>query len=182
MRTTDRRTSEVQRGSLKAFDTPCGLWEIASSTRFVICLRCPSVPEPVVQNPLTDRRVAFVGKLAGMPRRDAQQLVKAQGAVVAESSDPAVDLIVVGESEWLSAHGIADKFFDQAQRERAESGQLEIITETELWQRVGLVDAQHAVQRLYTPAMLADLLGVPVAVIRRWHRRGLIVPAREVRR
>jgi tetratricopeptide (TPR) repeat protein len=30
--------------------------------------------------------------------------------------------------------------------------------------------------------MLADLLGVPVAVIRRWRRRGLIVPAREVRR
>ena len=30
--------------------------------------------------------------------------------------------------------------------------------------------------------MLADLLGVPVAVIRRWHRRGLIVPVREVRR
>ena len=30
--------------------------------------------------------------------------------------------------------------------------------------------------------MLADLLGVGVSVIRRWHRRGLIVPAREVRR
>jgi tetratricopeptide (TPR) repeat protein len=30
--------------------------------------------------------------------------------------------------------------------------------------------------------MLAELLGVPVAVVRRWHRRGLIVPAREVRR
>ena len=30
--------------------------------------------------------------------------------------------------------------------------------------------------------MLADLLGVSVAVIRRWHRRGLIVPVREVRR
>ena len=30
--------------------------------------------------------------------------------------------------------------------------------------------------------MLADLLRVPVAVIRRWHRRGLIVPVREVRR
>ena len=29
---------------------------------------------------------------------------------------------------------------------------------------------------------LAELLGVPLAVIRRWHRRGLIVPAREVRR
>jgi tetratricopeptide (TPR) repeat protein len=30
--------------------------------------------------------------------------------------------------------------------------------------------------------MLAELLGVPLTVIRRWHRRGLIVPAQEVRR
>jgi tetratricopeptide (TPR) repeat protein len=30
--------------------------------------------------------------------------------------------------------------------------------------------------------MLADLLGVSLATIRRWHRRGLIVPAREVHR
>ena len=30
--------------------------------------------------------------------------------------------------------------------------------------------------------MLADLIGVPVAIVRRWHRRGLIKPVREVRR
>ena len=36
--------------------------------------------------------------------------------------------------------------------------------------------------RLYTPAMLAELLHVPVSIIRRWHRRRLIVPVREVRR
>ena len=30
--------------------------------------------------------------------------------------------------------------------------------------------------------MLADLLHVPVVVVRRWHRHGLIVPTREVRR
>jgi tetratricopeptide (TPR) repeat protein len=41
---------------------------------------------------------------------------------------------------------------------------------------------QPDISRLYTPAMLAELLVVPVAVIRRWHRRGLIVPACEVRR
>ena len=35
---------------------------------------------------------------------------------------------------------------------------------------------------MYTPAMLAQLVGVPVAVVRRWHRRGLIKPEREVRR
>jgi tetratricopeptide (TPR) repeat protein len=59
---------------------------------------------------------------------------------------------------------------------------LEIVTETQLWQRLGLVDGDQQVRRLYTPAMLADLLRVSVATIRRWHRRGLIVPAREVHR
>jgi tetratricopeptide (TPR) repeat protein len=43
-------------------------------------------------------------------------------------------------------------------------------------------EQQAAAQRLYTPAMLAELLGVPVMVIRRWHRRKLIVPNQEVRR
>jgi tetratricopeptide (TPR) repeat protein len=43
-------------------------------------------------------------------------------------------------------------------------------------------EAEPDVSRLYSPAMLADLLDVPVAMIRRWRRRGLIVPACEVRR
>ena len=30
------------------------------------------------------------------------------------------------------------------------------------------------VRRLYTPAMLAELLGLPVAAIRRWHRQGVL--------
>ncbi len=41
---------------------------------------------------------------------------------------------------------------------------------------------QDSPPRLYTPAMLAELLNVPVATIRRWHRRKLIVPHQEVRR
>ncbi len=41
---------------------------------------------------------------------------------------------------------------------------------------------EDALQRLYTPAMLAELLGVPIAAIRRWHRAKLIVPSQEVRR
>ena len=43
-------------------------------------------------------------------------------------------------------------------------------------------DEGLALGGLYTPAMLAELLGVPLAVVRRWRRRGLIVPVREVRR
>lgn len=36
--------------------------------------------------------------------------------------------------------------------------------------------------KLYTLAMLAELLRVPIPVIRRWCRGGLLIPAREVRR
>ncbi len=37
-------------------------------------------------------------------------------------------------------------------------------------------------ERYYTPAMLAEVLDVPLSLVRRWHRGRLIVPAQEVRR
>ena len=43
-------------------------------------------------------------------------------------------------------------------------------------------DRQQHIHSLYTPAMLAGLLDLSVSTIRRWQRRGWIVPAREVRR
>ena len=132
---------------------------------------------------LQGKRLAFVGKLASMAKREAAQLARQHGATVLEKPDASADLIVVGEYEFpLPASGDQNDWFDEETRRKAEEGAIEVITETQLWQRLGLVDSQHDIHRLYTPAMLADLLRVPVAVIRRWHRRGLIVPLREVRR
>ncbi len=137
--------------------------------------------------PLSDafqgKRLAFVGKLASMAKRDAAQLIRRHGAVVVERPDASTDLIVVGEEELVvpGTEGL-EQWLDGPTRTAVDQGRSQVITETELWQQLGLVDGQQDIQRLYTPAMLAELLGVPVAVIRRWHRRGLIVPAREVRR
>jgi len=132
---------------------------------------------------LKGARIAFVGKLASMSKREAARLVREHGGVAVERPDRSVDLVVVGE-EGLPLGDAADpgSLFDQETRQAAEQGALRVIPETELWQRLGLVDREHEVRRLYTPAMLAELLRVPIAVIRRWHRRGLIVPVREVRR
>ncbi|HTU26353.1 MAG TPA: MerR family transcriptional regulator [Pirellulales bacterium] len=138
--------------------------------------------EAAARRHFAGRRVAFVGKLGSMSRREAQRLVRAGDGTVVERLDASVDLVIVGESELLSAAGVIDDVFDRVLRERVTSGELEVVTETELWQRLGLVDSQPSVRRLYTPAMLAELLKVPVAAIRRWHRRGLIHAAREVRR
>lgn len=128
-------------------------------------------------------RVAIVGRLSGMAKRDAQRLIRQHGGVPVESPVGEVDLLVMGDEGWPVGEGAIAAGMDHPEtRQRIEAGQLQVVRETELWERLGLVEREPQVQRLYTPAMLAELLGVPVAVVRRWHRRGLIVPAKEVRR
>lgn len=127
---------------------------------------------------LKNQCVAFAGKLGGMSRREAKELIREQGGIPVDRVDTNVDLIVMGADELPLNE---DSLLDESVRRLAGAGQLTIISETELWRQLGMVDAEPNMQ-LYTPAMLADLLEVPISVIRRWHRRGLIVPAREVRR
>jgi tetratricopeptide (TPR) repeat protein len=129
------------------------------------------------QQNLAGLRVAFAGKLASMSRRDAQQLVRAHGGVPIEDAESGADLIVLADQS--PALVLADVLAD-AGRRALEEGTLVALHETQFWHRLGLVDQDPHVSRMYTPAMLADLLGVPVATVRRWHRRGLLVAARQV--
>jgi tetratricopeptide (TPR) repeat protein len=126
------------------------------------------------------KRVAFVGKLGGVTRREAQQMVRQQGGTPLARCDATADVIVIG-AEVLPLDEEETLLDDQVQS-AADAGRIEIISETEFWQRLGLMDNEQSVRRLYTPAMLAELSGVTVPTIRRWHRRGLIKPAREVHR
>jgi len=139
-----------------------------------------TVSENESTKPLNDKRVAFVGKLGGVNRREAARLVRELGGTAVDKPEDAADLVVIGADEWPI--GETETSLDETVRLAAAEGRLEVITETQFWQRLGLVENEQNVRRLYTPAMLADLLDVSVAVIRRWHRRGLIVPAREVRK
>ncbi len=131
-----------------------------------------------IQSPIFNRRIAFVGKLGGMNRREARDLIRSHGAVMVERIDETVDLIVVGADELTLDE--TDTLLDQWTLEAAANGHLTIINETQFWQDLGMVDADLDVAQLYTPAMLADLLDLPISTIRRWHRRGLITPARQI--
>lgn len=132
---------------------------------------------------LQGQRVALVGRLASMSKREAARLLCRHGAVVLDKPGANVDLLVIGEHQWpLPSTGDLEQWLDEATCRAAAEGRLRVVSETQLWEELGLVDRQPDIHRLYTPAMLADLLGVPVAVVRRWHRRGLIVPVCEVRR
>ena len=132
--------------------------------------------------PLAGRRIALVGKFASMNQKSAEQLIVARDGTCLDRPEPDADWIVVGEQD-LPSGGLpaAREKLDEPTRRAVDEGRAELLTETELWRRLGFVGERH-VQQLYTPAMLAELLGVAVSQVRRWQRRGLIQAVREVRR
>ncbi len=127
---------------------------------------------------LSGKRVAIVGKLAGMTRREVFAALREAEATPSEKVDDRVDIVVFGENDL---GGLGDQAISEELQEKAAAGDLKFISETTLWQWLGLIEPHQKLHRLYTPAMLSDLLGVSKSIIRRWHRRGLIVPARQVR-
>ncbi len=128
---------------------------------------------------LFGKRVGFLGKLGGVSRREARRLVRTHGGIPVDAQERPLDLLVWG-AEQVSIS--SDDALEKECRDAAERGEFELLTETQFWQRLGLVENESHVKRLYTPAMLAQLLNVPISIVRRWHRRGLIVPEREVHR
>jgi tetratricopeptide (TPR) repeat protein len=59
---------------------------------------------------------------------------------------------------------------------------IRVFRESDFLQLLGLSDRQSDVHRLYTPAMLGEMLDLPVALIRRWERVGLLNAAKRVLR
>ena len=131
-------------------------------------------------SPVTNRRVAFVGKLGGVNRKEARRVVRRLGGTMVERMDPTVDLIVIGAD--APAFTQPDELQEDWIRDAIDQQRITVHTETQFWQMVGVVEPEMDVSQFYTPAMLADLLAVPISAIRRWHRRGLITPTRQVKK
>ncbi len=121
------------------------------------------------------KRVALVGRFGGMNQREAANVLRSYEAIVVDAVTEPIDWVVIGAEEPPIPQ---DQILGDRLRAAAAAGEVEILHETELWQRLGLVDVEQSIRRYHTPAMLAHLLGVSVRVIRRWHRRGLITPVR----
>ena len=128
---------------------------------------------------LRGKYVAFAGKLGGVTKQEAQLLVRQQGGTPVNTNHAKLDLVVIGADAWPFE---AADLLDTSLIEAAATGHLEVLSETQLWERLGLVEPEKDVRQLHTPAMLADLLNVPLSHVRRWHRRGLIQPAKVVHR
>lgn len=129
--------------------------------------------------PLAGRRVRLVGRLAGMPRREAARQIRAAGGHLVEKQGDPADLVVLPDNwrgDTAAAHQAAPG------GSTADDAPLEVIGEAELWRRLGVVAGDGDVQRRYTAAMLAEVVGQPVNLIRRWQLRGLLQPTEIVHR
>lgn len=128
----------------------------------------------MVQN-IKDRKLCFCGKLAGMSRKEAETLARGAGAVVSPAPRGDLNLIVIGEAAPLGkTWGELRDSFDEELRDAFESGRLETITETTFWQWLGLHPEREGASPLYTPAALAELIGVTASAIRYWYRLGFL--------
>lgn len=132
---------------------------------------------------LQGQHILFVGKLSGMTRVEACQSVVAQGAVVVNDRSKSADLVIIGD-EHASLDSVlrSETILSPQICAEISTGRTILWRESQLWHRLGLLNEEPGVKQLYTPAMLADLLEVPVAAIRRWHRSGALVACCSVRR
>ena len=124
--------------------------------------------------------MGFVGKLGGVNRKEARSVVRRLQGTMVDPIDQSVDLIVVGADVFPSAD--PERLLDDSILQAVAEQKVEVINETQFWQIAGVVEQESEVGKLYTPAMLAELLQVPMTTIRRWHRRGLITPTRQVKK
>src|SRR5262245_31141568 len=106
---------------------------------------------------LVGRRVLVAGKLVSMPRRDAEQIIRQHGGELVERARDTVDLVVIADDADLKKIGGNAQLGEDPLRERVTAGDVELIRESALWTRLGLVESGHGIERLYTAAMLAEL-------------------------
>ena len=99
---------------------------------------------PGVAKSIQGRRVAFVGKLGGLTKREFQQYVRQEGGFVCGPQDletADVDLIVIGADQWPPVD--PSQLLTTAVQDAVGRGQVEILTETQWWEQLGLMEPAH---------------------------------------
>lgn len=118
-----------------------------------------------------------------MTHAEFAELVAACGGEFVEAPIRGAVLVVVGQDGWpLRADGRPTQNLEKARQLRALGYPIELVTEEDFLDRLGLVDRQESIHRRYTVWQLSRILGVPGSRIRAWVRAGLIEPVETVHR
>ncbi|HQX51382.1 MAG TPA: tetratricopeptide repeat protein [Planctomycetaceae bacterium] len=131
--------------------------------------------------PLVGETVAFTGTLASMTHREGIRVVEQYGGRATHTVSGSTTMLVIGEEGWpLEPDGGTSQKLQQTTQLIEEGADTKILAESDWLQLLGLAERREEIRRAHTPAMLSRLLDVPVRMIRRWARLGLIRPVRRV--
>ncbi|WP_010586654.1 tetratricopeptide repeat protein [Schlesneria paludicola] len=130
---------------------------------------------------LQGERVAFTGTLASMTHRQAMELVEQHGGIAMQHVGQITTVLVVGEEGWpLEPDGLPSSKLEHARQLHDKGEPIQIFSESEWLKLLGVEPPERRSHQLYTPAMLCQLLNIPVHEIRRWERAGLIKSVKKV--
>ncbi len=119
------------------------------------------------------RRVALGRRLVVKSRRDWKRLIKQHGGHPIDQLDELTDVLLISSADDQNSHPRHTPDLSDPQK-------LKVVIEDDLYQMLAPQASEVDLSRLYTPQILAKLLDVPVATIRRWQRRGLINPVHQI--
>lgn len=132
---------------------------------------------------LHGERVAFTGTLASMTHREAFECVERRGGAATQHVSRQTTMLVVGEEGWpLESDGEPSQKLCLVLQWQSQGVPCRVLREAEWLHLVDLDSRRSGVHNEYTPAMISRLLDIPAARLRRWHRTGLLKPARTVGR
>lgn len=144
-----------------------------------------SAEQPIIADSpaLRGECVAFTGTLASMTHRQAFELVEQHGGSATPHVSRHTSMLVVGEEGWpLDPDGQPSQKMQQVLELQAAGAEIRVLREADWLYLIGPGERRGELQRLHTPAMLSQTLGVPVSAIRGWERLGLIRPVKTVYR
>lgn len=140
-------------------------------------------PDALPPSPLAGERITFTGVLASMTHAEAAELARRHGGEAVDHVSRSLTLLVVGEEGWpLEDDGRPSQKLGEVLDWQARGQPVRIAQESDFLRMVGLSECTADIRRLHTPAMLSQLLDVPVHVIRGWERAGLIRSVRRLHR
>jgi tetratricopeptide (TPR) repeat protein len=126
---------------------------------------------------LQGKQVAFTGRLASMTRAEAADLIQAHGGRFTATLNRFTSLLVVGQDGWpFENDGRLSSKLRKARSLQRNRVEITVLTEEELFARLGLESPAEGVSRRYSTAQLARLLKIPGDRIRRWAAAGVIRP------
>jgi tetratricopeptide (TPR) repeat protein len=123
---------------------------------------------------LRSARVTFTGRLASLPREEAERLVRASGGRVVDQVSRGTSFLVVGMGGWpLSPEGAKNYKLRQTERINRDGPRIRVLSEIEFLEAVGLRD-RPPLRKTQAADDIVRVLGIDHQTLRHWQALGLV--------